>query len=597
MSLERTRKVVSSQASSRHDLATALEANDHLRQIVEARLREHQEWQVERTQWSEERRLLRAMIDQVPDYLFVKDTQSRFVIANKAVATDLGFGPNDILGKTDLELHPYELARQFLETERAVLSTGEPVIDNEEYVVLPSGEKRWLLTSKLPLRNEAGAIIGLVGVSRDVTRRKLAEDQVRQLAYNDQLTGLPNRLQFEELLDAAPTERRPASLLLVDLDRFKQVNDTLGHGAGDMLLRLVGVRLGEVVAGHGIVARLGGDEFGLLVEAGPSLSAICDAIVAQIGLPFEIEGKSVRVGASIGVAHIESGSSAMESLRQADIALYQAKALGRGRWLAFATEMAMSLERRHRLEEELRAALQSPDEIFAMFQPVYSVDRRRMVGAEALARWLHPKAGLMLPGEFIPLAEEAGLIEALGDRIVEQACAVLARSRLPWVSVNISSLQLRMPDFVSRLLGRVRAAGIEPSRLQLEITESVLLEENRETRAVVEALRASGFQTALDDFGTGYSSLNYLRRFQIDKLKVDRSFVAEIGTRSANAIVEAIVSLARGLDMTVTAEGVETEPQRLFLARIGCHEIQGYLTSPPVTEARLNEMLPASSGS
>jgi len=597
MSLERTRQVVSSQASSRHDLATALEANDHLRQIVEARLREHQEWQVERTQWSEERRLLRAMIDQVPDYLFVKDTQSRFVIANQAVATDLGFGPNDILGKTDLELHPYELARQFLETERAVLSTGEPVIDNEEYVVLPSGEKRWLLTSKLPLRNEAGAIIGLVGVSRDVTRRKLAEDQVRQLAYNDQLTGLPNRLQFEELLDAAPTERRPASLLLVDLDRFKQVNDTLGHGAGDMLLRLVGVRLGEVVAGHGIVARLGGDEFGLLVEAGPSLSAICDAIVAQIGLPFEIEGKSVRVGASIGVAHIESGSSAMESLRQADIALYQAKALGRGRWLAFATEMAMSLERRHRLEEELRAALQSPDEIFAMFQPVYSVDRRRMVGAEALARWLHPKAGLMLPGEFIPLAEEAGLIEALGDRIVEQACAVLARSRLPWVSVNISSLQLRMPDFVSRLLGRVRAAGIEPSRLQLEITESVLLEENRETRAVVEALRASGFQTALDDFGTGYSSLNYLRRFQIDKLKVDRSFVAEIGTRSANAIVEAIVSLARGLDMTVTAEGVETEPQRLFLARIGCHEIQGYLTSPPVTEARLNEMLPASSGS
>ena len=460
MGIERIRQVPAAPVETRHDLATALEANEHLRRLVEARLLEHQEWQGERVRWIEERRLLRAMIDQVPDYLFVKDTHSRFVIANRAVASDMGLGPDDILGKTDLELHPYELARQFLDDERAVLSSGEPLLDNEEYVILPSGEKRWLSTSKLPLRNEAGAIIGLVGIARDVTRRRVAEDQVRHLAYHDQLTHLPNRARFEELLNKASADRRQGWLLLVDLDRFKQVNDTLGHVAGDELLFQVGERLTELAGEHGTVARLGGDEFGLLLDGAAPLVSMCDAIVARIGTPFHVGGRPARVGASIGVARIEAGALAMEGLRQADIALYQAKARGRGRWQLFEADMAMSLESKHRLEEDLRAALQSPDQIFAMFQPVYTADRRRIVGAEALARWRHPTAGLLSPAKFIPLAEEAGLIDALGERMLEQACAVLSRSRLPWISVNVSTVQLRAPDFPSRMLATIAAAGV-----------------------------------------------------------------------------------------------------------------------------------------
>jgi len=571
-------------------LLSALRGNERLSRIVSEKLSDLDRWQAERAEWLQERRLLRAMIDQVPDYLFVKDIQCRFVIANKAVAADLGSDPDDILGKTDLELHPAPLAGQFYEIDLRVITSGEPFLDREEYVVRPNGEKRWLSTSKLPLKNEAGSIIGLVGIARDITARKTAEDEIRYLAYHDQLTGLRNRPSLEaELTKVQSTSALSQShLLLIDLDRFKQVNDTLGHRAGDALLRQVADALAGAVGDDGTAFRIGGDEFAVVLRDASGLSSLCERILARLDTPFPIEGAQARIGASIGATTLSPGATKpMVALREADIALYESKGRGGGQWRLFEPQMASTLDLRHRLERDLRAALDADDEIYAVFQPVYSVDRQRMVGAEALARWTHPDEGVLSPAVFIPVAETSGLISALGSRMIEAACDLLGHSDLPWIAVNVSPIQLGDPEFEQTLYETVQRHGLDPGRLQIEITEGVLLENRPEITSRLSRLRQAGFCIALDDFGTGYSSLNYLSRFPIDKLKIDRCFVSEIGSKSADAIVRAIVSLAYGLDMKVTAEGVETESQRRFLQQAGCTEIQGYLASHPLSAASL----------
>lgn len=590
MSRQPSKKVRHQTAEQTSALADALASNQRLVRLLGERMRDHENWQIERERWAEERRLFRAMIDQVPDYLFVKDTRCRFVIANRSVAADLGSNPDDILGKTDLELHPAELASEFYADDQRVLDSGTPMLDHEEYVLLPSGERRWLSTSKLPLRDAAGVTVGLVGIARDITHRKEAEERIRHLAYHDQLTGLPNRAEFESKLADVAQGGRPAFLLLVDLDRFKQVNDTLGHAAGDELLRVVGQRLVRLVAPSGFVARLGGDEFALIV--GDPVSSICDEIIRSLGAPFLLLGKVAHVGASIGVTRVRPDVSAMEALRQADIALYEAKGRGRGHWQVFKRNMAKALESRRRLEDDLREAFGVNDQIFPHYQPIYTADLKTLAGAEALARWRHPDVGFIPPAAFIPVAEEAGLIGALGERMLLEACGLLSRCDIPWIAVNVSTVQLHADDdFADRTLATVRAAGINPRRVHLEITESVLLDESGQAARILTQLRDAGIRISLDDFGTGYSSLHYLRRFAIDNLKIDRSFVADIGSPSADAIVEAVVGLARGLNLTTTAEGVETEAQRRFLHRAGCQLLQGFLMSPPVTEERLLSMV------
>jgi diguanylate cyclase (GGDEF)-like protein/PAS domain S-box-containing protein len=573
------------------ELLVALEANRFLRAMLEQVVTERESIETERRAWVEERRLLRAMIDQVPDYLFAKDTQSRFVVANKAVAADLGYGPEMLLGKSDLELHSSEIAQDFYANEQRIMRTGEPILDHEEYVVRTNGERRWLSTSKVPLRNDAGQIVGLVGISRDITHRKLDEARVRHMAYHDQLTGLANRARFEIELREAIERKRQAVLLLVDLDGFKHVNDTHGHAAGDDLLRQVGERLSNIALPDGFVSRMGGDEFAIILDSSRPFVSVCEAIAHSIGQSFQLSGKTANIGASIGAAPIHEASSAREALRRADIALYAAKGAGRGGWQLYEKAMGEVLERRLLLQEDLKASV-ATDQIFAVYQPVYAVDGRSALGAEALVRWRHPVMGLLPPLQFISIAEETGLINAIGERMLKSACALLAaHPSVPWVAVNVSTVQLHADRFAEATLATIRAAGIDPARIQLEITESVLLQEAGAARVALEKLAAAGVRFALDDFGTGYSSLNYLRRFPVNKIKIDRSFVSEIGTRSADAIVTAIVALARGLEMTVTAEGVETEAQRAFLEGVGCHEVQGYLMSRPVAESDLTEIL------
>lgn len=529
------------------------------------------------------------MIDQVPDYLFVKDLKARFVVANKAVAADLGHGdPTALLGKTDLELHPPELAARFYKNDKHVMATGEALLDVEEYVVREDGFKRWLATSKLPLRDSDGEIVGLVGIARDITERKRAEDHIRRLAYFDTLTNLPNRTNLERALNLAASsmdEGENGALLYIDLDRFKFVNDSLGHPSGDELLRQVAGRLADLVGPDDMVARLGGDEFAVLLaheSEEEAASTPCEFVLAAMRQPFSLFGQVAHIGASIGLTTIRRGSTLEQALREADIALYEAKGGGRGHWRAFEARMAEALERRRLVEQDLRTALKADDQLSLVYQPVYAPSRM-IIGAEALVRWKHPELGPLSPADFVAVAEERGLIEELGEWVLRRAISDVKASELPWVAVNVSPLQLRNPGFAERVGDILSTEGLNPRRLQLEITEGVLIENAETATAEIRQLRLMGVRIAIDDFGTGYSSLNYLQNYEVDKLKIDRSFVAKLGSSAgANAIVAAIVNVARSFGMEVTAEGVETEDQVRILLELGCGELQGYYLSRPV---------------
>ncbi|MDF2984358.1 MAG: diguanylate cyclase [Devosia sp.] len=563
-------------------LAALAAANERLQRFAAELAGEQQRAQVERS-W------LRTMIDQVPDYLYIKDKDARFVIANRAVAADLGHGdPNMLIGKSDLDVHPMPLARRYYEDDMSVIRGEKALIDHEEYVVRPDGTQLWLSTSKLPLRNPEGQIIGLVCSARDITERRRTEAHIHFLAYHDSLTGLPNRAQFERDLAALAeraAEGTPATLVLIDLDRFKHINDTLGHVAGDDLLRQLANRLFQLVGPAGSLARVGGDEFAILLS-GPAAGAaesMCRAIQLQFGRPFRLFDDPAFITASFGIAPWQPGSDAFSMLREADIALYEAKARGRSRWEVFAPPMAETVEEKRRIEQDLRRALDVGGELMLEYQPIFAADGRAVAGAEALVRWEHPERGRLAPDIFIGVAEERGLIEKLGEWVLEEACRMLARTTIPWVAVNVSPVELKSRRFVDRVIEQLRQLGIDPTRLQLEITEGVLLDTSEATEAGLTRLRAAGIRLALDDFGTGYSSLNYLRRYNVDKLKIDRSFVGQLGeSTDAEVIVRTIIDLARSLNMKVTAEGVATERQRDYLMALGCHELQGYLLSQPL---------------
>lgn len=453
------------------------------------------------------------------------------------------------------------------------------------------------------------ALVGLVVVGflmrrlrRTSAQLEISEANAKYLAFHDALARIPNRALFEDRLERAVANQRhthsPLALHSIDLDRFKHVNDTLGHAAGDDLLRQVAVRLKGLIDDVDTVARLGGDEFAILqvnlTDVQQAL-ALSGRIVERLEEPFELQGHEALVSASVGVTYCENGEAGVEDLlRQADVALYEAKTTGRGRYQLFAGELDVAVKERRALELHLKAALNGEPGLELVYQPIYSAVNGSIAGAEALIRWDSPHRGKLAPVEFIGIAEERGLIDQLGMWVLREACSYAVTSSLPWIAVNVSPAQFKDERLAERILNTIREIGLPPQRLELEITEGLLLQSSPAVQETLKKLRATGIRMALDDFGTGYSSISYLRTHGVDKLKIDQSYVAQLGKdNEIDNIVQCIIGLAHAMHMKVTAEGVETAEQIASLKAMGCGELQGYLLSRPTSHKDLDKLLVA----
>jgi len=457
--------------------------------------------------------------------------------------------------------------------------------------VAVAGETRWWALSGTPKSDGFGGFAGYRGVGRDVTEVRRSHERIAQLARFDPLTGLANRALFRETLEdalaRAARTRKNCGLLFIDLDRFKGVNDTLGHGAGDRLLVQVAERLREAVRGGATIARLGGDEFAVLLPDASArrVESVARAVVAAMAVPFGIDDKPVSIGASVGYAlGPVDGATLDRLLKSADLALYEVKSNGRGAACRYVPAIRERAEERRALEADLGLALER-NELSLAFQPVVEAADEHIVGFEALLRWTHPVLGKIGPDKFIPVAEETGLIVPIGHWVIETACKWAAR----WpehvrIAVNLSPAQIDDPLLLDVVQRALDDNGLAPERLELEITESLFLNENASTIERLAALKAIGVGFALDDFGTGYSSLGYLQKAAFSRIKIDRSFVSRATQvdSEANAIIQAIVRLAHSLDMVTTAEGTETREEFEMCRDLGCEQVQGYLFGKPM---------------
>ena len=488
---------------------------------------------------------------------------------------------------------------------------------SENHITTPDGLYRVIHSHTSSTADNEGTITRLYGTVHDITERKHAEEKMHYLAMYDVLTGLPNRQLFHQQLEQAVARARRnnerLAVMFIDLDRFKRINDTLGHATGDMLLREVSARLnrcvrttdyvsrdGEKDVSEGSVARLAGDEFTVTLDAlrePQDAARVARRIIAELSRPFMLSGQEIVVTPSIGIAvYPEDGEQAEILLKNADVAMYQAKRLGRNTYQFFAGEMNSAAVERLRLENELRRALER-NQLSLHYQLKIDARDGGVAGVEALLRWQHPELGWVPPVTFIPVAEEIGLIVRFGEWVLEEAC----RQSKAWcdaglpivpIAVNLASPSFRQPDLVGRVASALRRHGVRPADLCIEATESILMRDADATMTTLKQLRELGVKLSIDDFGTGYSSLSYLRRFPIDQLKIDRSFVNDLAVNSDDAaIIAAIASLARSLNLDVVAEGVETVEQARLLAKQGCYIMQGYFFSKPLPAEELTPLL------
>jgi len=538
---------------------------------------------------------LQAIIDVLATPVFVKDQKHRWVFVNQSFCEFIGRSRDELIGESDFDFLPEEQAKIFWGKDDLVFGTGEEN-ENEEKITDRFGALRTIVTQKRLVQVDGTPF--LVAVITDITAFREAEEHSRYLAYHDTLSGLGNRALLSERIGAAlkgsASRKGRCSLLIIDLDRFKQVNDAYGHAAGDELIRAFAKRLSALVRSGDTVARLGGDEFAVLlpgVRTSEALDSLCQRILDAARSSFTVAGVTVNVDASIGVVSEPARkTSRSELLRKADVALYSAKTAGRGCYRVYNEAMDEGRSIRLMMERDLREAIEKRTGLEIYYQPLYARDA--IAGVEALVRWHHPKLGLLMPARFIPIAEETGLIIPLGDWVLEKACDALTHWPGIELAVNISALQLRDPDLSGRTLRELRKFNLRPTRLELEITETAILNADEITQANLSRLREAGVKIALDDFGTGYSSLSHLQKLQVDSVKIDQSFVSHLGQTSDSApIIQAVVHIGRMLGLKVTAEGVETDNQRQFLLDNGCAHMQGHLLSPPLPEDRIGPLL------
>ena len=743
-----------------------------MRALYHELLRENTRLRREAQERSDERMTIQALIDWVPDILWVKDIDSRFVIANKSAAAKIGRGgPETLVGKRDFELHPMETAQQYYDDEQAILRSGRPLVEKEEYVIDAFGRKTWILTTKVPLRNEKGEICGLVGVSHDITERRRAdllrlgqsevlemiatsaelpgvlehlvrliedqmtdivgsislcdkdgkllrlaaapnlaedyretlgafsvgpqagscgaaihrgeavivadiasdplwqecreaalrngyrscwstpimshqgaalgvfalysrtvrepteselrlidaatrlagiaierkrtEDRIQFLADHDVLTGLPHRgLLNDRLAQAlryADRYDRWTGLLFVDLDNFKLVNDSLGHNAGDQLLKAVSERMVKAVRATDSVIRIGGDEFVIILFDQPknmeAIAAIVQKVRAVIAEPLHIAGHDLRVTPSIGLAiYPKDGADAEELLANADAAMYHAKEAGRDNCQFYSPELNTKGHERFELQSGLRDAI-GRSEFFLLYQPQIDLRTGSIFGVEALIRWRHPQMGIVPPNIFIPIAEQNGLIVQIGDWVLHEAC----RQNKAWqeaglppmtVSVNVSARQFRERKLIDRVKKALADSGLAPRYLELELTESLVMQDVEAAVAMMKQLQILGVQLSIDDFGIGYSSLSALKKFPVSRLKIDKSFIDEIAnSENDKALATAVITIGQMLNIRVIAEGVETADQITFLRENNCDEVQGYHFSKPVSPQEIANLI------
>ncbi|MBY8947821.1 EAL domain-containing protein [Pseudomonas sp. SH10-3B] len=536
----------------------------------------------------------RDVVEASSDWVWEIDAGWRFTYLSERFESVTGLARQAWLGAamSDLLDTEADLLSQWLSTpgRRVDVSVQCRYIDAQ-------GQER---TTRLSAREMPCG--GFRGTATDVTEEVESRRRIEYLSEHDALTGLPNRTRLQAFLDGKlktlPSAEQPLVMLSLDLDRFKPVNDLLGHAAGDRVLNEVSARLAACVRHGDLVARVGGDEFVLILsEAGTQdeVESLCRRLIGSIEQAIKIDEQEVFISASIGIAMAPNDASdATELLRYADIALYEAKAAGRNTWRFYSGEMNTRIIERRRLESDLRFAIKHA-ELRLHFQPRYRIADGQMVGAEALVRWQHPVRGLIAPDTFIPIAEESGLILSLSDWVLETACACAAQwPDTLFVSVNLSPTEFKRGNLVERVRYALDAYGIDPARLELEITESVMLEDAVGALEVMRTLKQLGIRIAMDDFGTGYSSLSYLRAFPFDGLKIDRSFLTRLEESADDkAIIQAIVGLGRALALTVTAEGIETAEHLALLKAVDCEEGQGYFLSRPLDLNTFNGLLDA----
>jgi diguanylate cyclase (GGDEF)-like protein/PAS domain S-box-containing protein len=543
---------------------------------------------------------LNTVVENVPATIVVRELpECRFVLISRDAERLFGAMRDRWLGKTPAEVLTARAARTICDHDQILLESGVPtVLFGEVPIVTPNNDTRITVSTGTAIPGDDGKPRYLLNVIQDVTERKRAEAQIEHLAHCDTLTDLPNRAAFNACIDIT-VERAAAAgdsfaVMCVDLDRFKEVNDVFGHPVGDGLLCEVAKRL-QAAAGGAFLARVGGDEFTIICADGPqpsSAEALAERVLHALDGDIEVGCHRLRVGLSVGVAvYPADGNEISVLLANADAALYRAKAEARGSIRFFEPEMDKRQRERRALQHDLRSAA-SRGELTMFYQPQASIDGE-VTGFEALVRWTHPTRGMVSPGEFIPLAEESGLIIPLGEWILQETCREAASWPMPLrIAVNFSPAQFRHGDLPALVHSVLFETGLAADRLEIEITEGVLIGDFSHALSILRRLKSLGVRIAMDDFGTGYSSLSYLQSFPFDKIKIDQTFVANLDRNlQSAAIIRAIIGLGRGLDLPVVAEGVETKEQLAFLEQEECTEVQGYLIGRPSPIDRYSKLI------
>lgn len=539
--------------------------------------------------------LLKTIIDTAPLRIFWKDKDLNYLGCNLAFARDAGKAdPADIVGKDDHHLCWKEEAELYREDDRRVIESGVPKLFFEEPQTTPEGETIWLSTSKVPLRDDNGETIGMLGIYEDITKRKLSEERIQYLANFDSLTGLPNRTKLYDrltyTLTLAKRNSEPFALLFLDLDHFKDINDSLGHAVGDKVLIELAKRLQSFLRAEDTVSRLGGDEFIILLPntQSDSTEQVVQKLLEIVTRAFIIDQYELTLTACIGIAlYPDNGSDIDDLTKNADTAMHRAKLEGPHSYRFFTEEMQERSIHNLKLNNALHTAL-AQNQLELYYQPQIGSGNGQILGAEALIRWNHPEFGVISPVEFIPIAEESGLILSIGEWVlrtaVAQARAWMDEGMPPIIiAINLSAVQFRHNSFPETVTQILEEAGLPPEYLEVELTESVAMHDPQKAIRIMNNLHKRGIRMSIDDFGTGYSSLNYLKKFKVYKLKIDQSFIRDINIDAEDrAIVSAVISMSKHLGMRTIAEGVETVGQIEYLRSVGCDEFQGYYFATPL---------------